>query len=491
MRSRLLDGRYRLGPVIGAGGMGAVHRAHDVRLGRDVAVKLLPAGAGAADCERLRREVEYLGAVQHPNLVAILDGGADLDGGARGGRGGVAWFAMELVAGPDLRTLLRERGPMDGAGMRRLLAGVAGALAAMHAAGLVHRDVTPSNIMLTADPFARWEAKLTDLGIARRVVSARLTDAGRVVGTAAYLSPEQAVGGEVGPPTDVYSLALVAVEALTGATPFPGSAVESATARLLRPPALPADLDPAWRDLLLAATATDPAERPAAAAFRAAVLDLPEDAGRPPRRDGAPRSGPATTVDGGGAATTVDVASAPAGTRDSARRADAARDATALLPTFGPATEVLQASPTTEVLLASSRTAAFAIRAPARRRSRVAAVVTACALVLGGGATVGTAALVGTRLLARAVAGAAEPVGRPTPQPSSTRAAAGSGSTGRGAGSPARAGTGADVPAAAQAPAAAADPDAGSAGAAAAPGGPPAPGGAATGPDGRVGAVAP
>ncbi len=279
MRGRLLGGRYRLGPVIGTGGTGSVHRARDEETGRDVAVKLLQPGAAASDCERLRREAEYLGALRHPNLVAVLDAGAD--GGGTDGRGRPvsAWFAMELVAGPDLRTLLHERGPMDGAAVRRVLTGVLGALGAMHDAGLVHRDVTPSNILLTADPFARWEAKLTDLGIAHRMLAAPLTDVGRVVGTAAYLSPEQVTGGPVGPEADVYALALVAVEALTGSTPFPGSAAESATRRLVRSPALPDDLAPAWRALLAAATAVHPEDRPSVDAMRLAAAELPDDAG--------------------------------------------------------------------------------------------------------------------------------------------------------------------------------------------------------------------
>jgi serine/threonine protein kinase len=266
----VLGGRYRLGPEIGSGGMGAVHRAWDERFEREVAIKIVR--SGGVEKERLRREAQYLAHLDHPNLVAVLDAGEDV---LR--KTDSVWFAMELVHGPDLRTVLRQDGPMDGAAVRRVLLGLLAALDALHTAGVVHRDMKPANVLLTAEPSAgRWEVKLVDLGIAQHVRTDHLTSTGQVVGTAAYLSPEQVSGRSIGPATDVYALGLLAIEALSGRIAFPGGPAESAAARLVRSPDLPRGIDPAWRAVLTSMTALHPADRPSVGALSDAVRRLPD-----------------------------------------------------------------------------------------------------------------------------------------------------------------------------------------------------------------------
>ncbi len=271
----LLGERYRLGPIVGTGGMGSVHRAWDERFDREVAVKVVRAGADAVEQERLRREAQYLARLDHPSLVAVYDAGAD-----RTSTGETVWFAMELVHGPDLRRVLADRGRLSTADAARVLEGAAGALQVLHAAGVVHRDLKPANVLLTADPDAgRWDVKLADLGIAQLMRAEQLlTATGQVVGTAAYLSPEQVSGGRIGPPCDVYALGLLAIEALTGRVPFPGGVAESVTARLVRDPEMPAAAGREWCRLLTAMTARDPEDRPDARAVAERLRALPRSA---------------------------------------------------------------------------------------------------------------------------------------------------------------------------------------------------------------------
>lgn len=246
----LLAGRYRVGETIGRGGMGVVHRAVDERLGRPVAVKLLPPTDGHHG-RRLRQEAKVLAQLDHPALVRVLD--VDDDGGR-------PFIVMELVEGTTLAERLRD-GPLDEPTVRRLGADLAAGLAHAHAKGIVHRDLKPANIVLTAE----GPARIVDFGIARIADATRLTATGTVLGTAAYLAPEQLADGEVGPPADVYTLGLVLIEALSGRRPFDGNAVETAAARLARPPAVPDGLAPPWPVLLAALTAIDPSQRPSSA----------------------------------------------------------------------------------------------------------------------------------------------------------------------------------------------------------------------------------
>lgn len=272
----LIAGRYRLGRVLGRGGMSTVHEAEDLRLGRSVAIKRFAATGEPATADRLRREARLLAGLAHPNLVAVFDAGFDETSGG--------WIALELVPGPDLAALLRASGRQDGEVARRVVHDVAGALAYIHGRGVVHRDLKPANVLLTSEPGnAPWQARLADFGIARLLEDERLTATGTVIGTAAYLSPEQTRGEAVGTASDVYSLGLVALEVLTGERPFPGSAVESATTRLVRGPTMPDWIGEPWATLLATMTAADPAARPSAAQVGRAV-STPLPAVQPPTR---------------------------------------------------------------------------------------------------------------------------------------------------------------------------------------------------------------
>ena len=267
----LLGGRYRLEDEIGHGSVGTVYRARDEFLGRDVAVKLIE--PHAVDAEELRRdedEVKLLARLNHHCLVTLFDAGSDLSDPLHPR----IYLVMELIDGPDLRDRL-ARGALPAVDVAQLGLDMARALAYVHDHGVIHRDVKPANIMVFdyGTAATRLRAKLTDFGIAV-LAEAPATDAsGAFVGTAAYVSPEQAKGETLGPPTDIYSLGLVLLECLTGVRAFPGEPLPSALARLLQRPEIPHDLDSQWTWLLMAMTATDPAARPSA---RHAALALGE-----------------------------------------------------------------------------------------------------------------------------------------------------------------------------------------------------------------------
>ena len=259
----VLGGRYEIREELGRGGMATVYRGVDLRLRRPVAVKVFRGSfAEAVDPQRTAQEMRLLASVSHPSVVGVLD--ASNGDGVHG-----AYLVMELVVGDDLGALLhRARGALAADRARRIVADVAAALAALHAQGVVHRDVKPANILVpegALSPTSAVAAKLTDFGIAQLVDGARMTGPESILGTAAYLSPEQVRGMPPQPASDVYSLGLVLLEALTGARAFPGPAAEAAMARLHRPPALPQHASPALADLLSRMTALDPERRPAAA----------------------------------------------------------------------------------------------------------------------------------------------------------------------------------------------------------------------------------
>jgi eukaryotic-like serine/threonine-protein kinase len=260
-----LEGRYRLDAEAGRGGYATVYRAHDLELGRDVAVKVFAAAAAdAADSPRIASETRLLAAVAHPSLVTLYDARLAHE---------PAYLVMEFIDGPTLSAMLTS-GPLRPSHAAALAVELAEALHVIHERGIVHRDIKPSNVLLRppALPSGSPRATLADFGIAALVDSARVTATGTLVGTAAYLSPEQARGQRAGTPTDVYALGLVLLEALSGRRAFAQATPhEALAARLVSSPEIPADLPPDWRAVLSAMTALDPAHRPDAhAVVRAA-----------------------------------------------------------------------------------------------------------------------------------------------------------------------------------------------------------------------------
>jgi len=255
--TRLLGGRYRLEEPLATGGAAIVWRAYDDVLGRSVAVKLLhPHLAGHEDTvERFRREAIAAAKLAHPNVVAIYDT-AEEDG--------VVYLIMEYVDGPSLKDILRDLGPLDPSVVAALGEQLASALGEAHDQGLVHRDVKPANILITNDGVA----KVTDFGIAKAIghEASTITGPGTVVGTAAYLAPEQLEGPDVDARADVYALGMVLYECLTGEQAFKGDTPTAvAAARLAREPlpprALRADIPRALNDIVARSTRRDPGER--------------------------------------------------------------------------------------------------------------------------------------------------------------------------------------------------------------------------------------
>ena len=266
--NEMVGGRYRLGEVIGRGGMSSVYCARDENLGRDVALKLF--APQAPDTEELKRqeaEIQLLATLNHPGLVTLFDAGID----TRIPDEPRPFLTMELVEGQDLRARIRHSTvPLDELAV--IGAGIADALAYVHGLGIIHRDIKPGNILLVQiRPGEPLRPKLTDFGIARIVDATRLTATGTMVGTAAYLSPEQAMGQPLSPATDIYSLGLVLLECIKGIVEYPGSAVESAVARLHRAPEIPDDVPSEWADLIRSMTALEPRQRPAAADVETAL----------------------------------------------------------------------------------------------------------------------------------------------------------------------------------------------------------------------------
>ena len=308
--AELLSGRYRLGDVIGRGGMASVYSARDVNLGRDVALKLFaPQSADPDELRRQEAEIKLLATLNHPSLVTLFDAGTD----TRIPEEPRPFLTMELVDGQDLRARIRHS-PLPLADIAVIGAGVSDALAYVHSLGIVHRDIKPANILLVpVRPGEPLRPKLTDFGIARMVNGTRLTATGTMVGTAAYLSPEQSRGADLGPASDIYSLGLVLLECIKGELEYPGSAVESAVARLHRAPAVPNSVPVEWAKLIRAMTALDPQDRPSAAdlevAFRHALVSpeslpgllaeertrvLPAPPARPPLPPAEPGANPGT-----------------------------------------------------------------------------------------------------------------------------------------------------------------------------------------------------
>jgi serine/threonine protein kinase len=266
-------GRYRLERPLGRGGMASVYVARDSELERDVAVKLLAENLSDDSTfrERFVREARLAARLSHPNVVSVYDAGED---------GGRPYIVMELVEGETLADLLaRGRVPPDQA--RALALQAAEGLAHAHEAGLVHRDIKPQNLILRDD----GTLKIADFGIARAAEATALTQAGTVLGTAAYLSPEQALGEAVTPAADVYSLGAVLYELLTGQPPFEFESLGDLAEQQGRMEITPVrELAPEVRreleDVVMHCLARNPGYRPPTGAALAAELS----GGAPPTR---------------------------------------------------------------------------------------------------------------------------------------------------------------------------------------------------------------
>ncbi len=233
-KEHLIGGRYRLGAVIGRGGMATIHRATDLRLEREVAVKLLrPEVARDADlAQRFRREALAATVLRHPNIVACLDTGTDRD---------QAYLVMDLIEGEDLAARLKRGGRLAPWQAARIGLDVARGLGVAHLRGIVHRDVKPGNILLAAD----GRAMVTDFGIARLAMDAEAVLPGTTLGSVHYFSPEQARGTTTTPASDVYGLGLVLFEALTGTRAWTGDTTDAiALARVGKPAPSPRAVRP-------------------------------------------------------------------------------------------------------------------------------------------------------------------------------------------------------------------------------------------------------
>jgi eukaryotic-like serine/threonine-protein kinase len=253
----VLGGRYVLGEQIGIGGYGEVWRATDTLLARPVALKLLHQrhAEQAETVARFRSEAQHAAALSHENIAQVYDYGEAADGQP-------PYLVMELVAGASLETVL-EAGPLDATRTMDIIAQAAAGLQVAHAAGMIHRDIKPGNLLLNQS----GTVKITDFGLAHTIGSVSVTVSGELVGTPGYLAPERAVGEKAGPASDLYSLGIVAYECLTGTRPFTGTQLEVALAHRDRPlPPLPASVAADVTAFVMHLTAKDPGRRPRDAA---------------------------------------------------------------------------------------------------------------------------------------------------------------------------------------------------------------------------------
>ncbi len=423
----LIGERYRLGSQLASGGMGTVWDAHDTLLDRPVAVKVLHPGlAGGEEFRRrFRAEARAAARLSHPGVVTMYDYGED---------GDVLFLAMELVPGESLHETLRRRAPLGVAEVMGITGQAADALAEAHARGLVHRDVKPANLLMAPD----GTVKVADFGIARSVHVATMTTDGSVLGTVAYMSPEQIRGRPVAPPSDVYSLGVVAYEALAGRRPFPGEeSIAVALSHVHDPvPALPASVPGPVAALVTAMLAKDPSLRPTARQVAQRARQL---ADYPWTAEGSPGAAVAgAAVAGAAVAGLVGAGVAGAGVGDvGSPRTQPLRKTQPLRTRAGlpPLPQPLRRRTVRATAAARAAMAARALRAPSGRRlgqrgtdrmrrrppsAKVLSSVTAVALVLGLGLA---AALSGSGITGPARPAAAA---RPGQHPAALRAAAAS-----------------------------------------------------------------
>ncbi|MET9433928.1 serine/threonine-protein kinase [Streptomyces sp. NPDC006551] len=248
LTAHTVAGRYRLDDLLGRGGAADVYEGMDLRLRRPVAVKVFRPDGAADTEERFDGEGRLLAQLQHPGLITVYDCGRD---------DGTPYLVMELVRGTTLRRRIAAAA-LAPAEACRIGAALASALAHVHRAGVVHRDVKPANILLDEAGAPR----LTDFGISRLLGTTAQTVTGALVGTAAYMAPEQVLGRGAGPAADIYSLGLVLIESIKGELEYGGAPLEAAIARLHRSPAIPPDIPAAVVELLEAMTDADESRRP-------------------------------------------------------------------------------------------------------------------------------------------------------------------------------------------------------------------------------------
>src|SRR4051794_33185309 len=283
----LVDGRYRVESRLGSGGMADVYCAHDQQLGRKIALKVLHRRFAADEefVERFRREASAAAGLQHPNVVQVFD---------RGSWDGTYYIAMEFLEGRSLKQIIREEGPLEPARAVDIAIQILRAARFAHKRGIIHRDLKPHNVIV--DPEGR--VKVTDFGIARAGAS-DMTETGAIMGTAAYLSPEQAQGHAVSASSDIYSIGILLYELLTGRVPFDAeSAVTIALKQVSETPTPPRELNPEvspeLEDVVLRALQKDPAARFTDADEFIAALESVRD--MPARPEVGQRTGPLTGI---------------------------------------------------------------------------------------------------------------------------------------------------------------------------------------------------
>ncbi|MHA7648760.1 serine/threonine-protein kinase [Mycobacterium sp. ML4] len=315
-----LSGRYRLQRLIATGGMGQVWEAVDSRLGRRVAVKVLKQefSQDPEFIERFRAEARTTAMLNHPGIAQVHDYGES----AMDGEGRTAYLVMELVNGEPLNSVLKRTGRLSLRHALDMLEQTGRALQVAHAAGLVHRDVKPGNILITPT----GQVKITDFGIAKAVDAAPVTQTGMVMGTAQYIAPEQALGHDATPASDVYALGVVGYEVVSGKRPFTGDGALTVAMKHIKepPPPLPADLPPNVRELIEITLVKNPSQRYRSGGPFADAVAAVRAGRRPPRPSQSPppgRAAPAAIP----SATPARIASAPATRTTAPRRASGHR----------------------------------------------------------------------------------------------------------------------------------------------------------------------